>query len=304
MSLVKTLHNEIVDPNIAVSTVLLKAKILAATLDNEKFTSWLDSELNGYNKDGHPLPDYRFIDSPLLGNFQGPGGTVSDYRIPVSMLPDYMQDRCEKLSIAQSLKELESLTANHSDQLRTTWPTELVILLRNSVRFPGMELVEIYQQITTSMLERILGVVRNKFLEFLLGLQKINPDILKSEEAIGNLPPDRVQNVFNINVYGNHNVIPTQSTVGDILIQSISQDDFESLRTYLENHGVSSEDTNELQNAIQSDGQPEKEKLGGGVGGWIGGMVTKSISGAWKSTVGAATTKVLTDAIFKYYGWM
>ncbi len=304
MSLVRTLRDEIVNQNITASAVLRKAKILAASLRNDEFSAWLSAELNGYTKDGHPLPDYRIIRSPVLGHFQGFGGSsVTDFHIPVSMLPDLMREDCEKLPMGQALKELESMVETHSDQWRHTWPTEAVILARDGVRLSGgMELVEIYQRITNAMLEGVIDSVRTRFLDFLLGLQGIDAQILESEEAVNNLPAERVQNAFHINVYGDHNVIPAQSTVGDISVQTITQSDFQSLTNYLRNLGVSPDDTNELRTAIETDGNPEHGKLGSGVAKWIGGMVTKSISGAWTSSVGVAS-KVLTDALFRYYGW-
>jgi hypothetical protein len=57
-----------------------------------------------------------------------------------------------------------------------------------------------------------------------------------------------------------------------------------------------------LKDAIKDDPSPkDKERLGKGVGKWIGGMVTKASMGAWEIGVSKAG-EVLANAIAHYYG--
>lgn len=303
MSLVKQLRDEIVDSNVPPSGVLRKAKILAATLGDAELELWLSNELNGYGKDS-TLPPTRLLNSPLLGTFHGFRGSVTSFGIPLSMLPEWMRENVTELPIAQPLRELESMAASSSDTWRHTWPTEAVMVARQTVQMSGgMALVELYQPITKAMMEGVIDGTRTRFLDFLLGLQKINKEVMDSESAISNLPAEAVNTAFHVNVYGDNNVVASQSELSTISITSIKHGDFRTLRQHLASLQVPTIDIEALEGALTEDGVPqEPRKLGPRVGRWIGDMVTKSASGAWKSTIGVAS-KVLTDAVFEYYGW-
>ena len=111
MSLVRQLRDEIVNPDISASVVLRKAKILAATLNDGDLKQWLNFELNGY-PDEADLPSYRKLQAPLLGAFQGPRGSVSNYSIPLSMLPDSLKSIADSLHMGHALKELEAMASS------------------------------------------------------------------------------------------------------------------------------------------------------------------------------------------------
>jgi hypothetical protein len=78
--------------------------------------------------------------------------------------------------------------------------------------------------------------------------------------------------------------------------------DFETLRLFLANHGVSDSDLKELKEAIQSDPKPtESGGFGTNVGSWIGRMTTKAMCGTWKIAV-QTVGEVLTKGLLTYYG--
>lgn len=303
MSLVSQLRDDIVDPSIPASVVLRKAKILAATLNHADFQEWLTCELNGYSARGD-LPPYRELYTPLLGTFSGPfGSSISNYSIPVSMLPEMMHKNAQNLPMAQPLREIETLATSASDQLRHGWPAEAVLLARDNLQLTGgYVLIELYQPISQSKLEGIVDSVRTRFVDFLLGLQRLNADILESESALNDLPADKVAQTFSVTVFGNNNVIASQSTVGDISVPSVQHNDRESLKRFLARAGLSAEDLSELDTALDEDGEPEKRTMGKRMQNWTGKMLGNAVSGSWKTALTTAP-EILKEAIFRYYGW-
>lgn len=302
MSLFRILRDEIVDPNVTASSVLRKAKILAASLEHAELTQWLADELGGYKVE-ESLPSYRRLKTALLGLFSGPhGATVADYPIPITYLPDYLQLSANDLPMAHPLREVEVMIAG-GKELRHTLPTEAVLLSRDRIRLTGgFQLVEMHQPLSPALLEGIVDAVRNRFLEFLLGLQKLNPGLLKSDDAVDELPAEQVSQVFNVAIHGDHNIVTTNSAVREISIQSVQGDEFNSLSDYLRSIGVPDEDVSELEQAVDADGPRHDNGIGRHVTAWIGRALAKAVSGAWQISLTTAP-EVLREAIFRYYGW-
>jgi hypothetical protein len=303
MSLIRELRDSIVDPSVPASAVLRKAKILAATLGQSDFQNWLNHELNGYSDVGD-LPSYRKLYAALLGTFAGPSGSsVTGYLVPVSMLPEMMKRNANELPMAQPLREIETLATSAGDGLRHPLPAEAVILARDTVRLSGpYVLVELYQPINRATLEGIVDAVRTRFLDFLLGLQNISAGILESETALAELPRAQVAHIFNLTVYGNHNVIATQSPIGQISLDTVQQNDLAALMSFLRSVGLTADDTSDLEGALTQDGKRERGTIGARVRDWIGKMLAKAVGGTWKIALETAPA-ILQEAIFRYYGW-
>ena len=83
--------------------------------------------------------------------------------------------------------------------------------------------------------------------------------------------------------------------------RQIPKGDLEALLEHFRSHDVSSEDLLELEQAVLSDSPASDGDFGPKVTPWIGKMVWKAASGAWK--VGADQAAVMvTKAILRYYG--
>ena len=303
MKLVREIRDGVVDQSVSLSAILRKAKILAASLRNDEFRKWVDSELNGYEGDVE-LPSYRKLNSPVLANFSGTfGRSVSGYQLPVALLPQEFKKMAEAVLLGNPIKEIESLSAEGKEGLRHPWPTEAVMLLRDDFQLSGgYMMVEIYQPVGKAQLDGILDAVRNRLLDFLLGLQEIDPKVLDSEEAIGRIPEDTVSQIFNVTIHGSHNVMASGSGIEQHVTQHVQSYDKGTLLKTLSEIGVQKDDIASLQKAIDADGQLKEKKLGKKVMKWLGNITAKAIEGGWKAATDAAPT-LISKAIAKYYGW-
>ncbi len=84
--------------------------------------------------------------------------------------------------------------------------------------------------------------------------------------------------------------------------QAIQAGNTEALKRFLTEQGVAAADLSELEAAIAADPAPKGDQpLGRRVSTWLGKMLTKAASGAWKVGTSAAAD-VLTAALKAYYG--
>ena len=167
----------------------------------------------------------------------------------------------------------------------------------------GFVLVEASNPIARADLEAMLEAVRNRLLDLVLRLQDIDPDVLESEAALTAIPADRVRGAVSVTIYGNNNVV---AGGGDGITQTVTQgvaaQDLGSLLGHLRSLDVPEDDVEELERAIEADGDQPKERFGPRVTKWFGKMVSKSLGGTWKVALDTAP-KVLSQALLSYYGW-
>ena len=84
-------------------------------------------------------------------------------------------------------------------------------------------------------------------------------------------------------------------------VSTISKGDLEALLEHFRSHDVSSEDLLELKQAVLSESPASDGNFGPKVSSWIGKMVSKAASGAWKVGVDQAVG-IVTKAILRYNG--
>jgi hypothetical protein len=162
--------------------------------------------------------------------------------------------------------------------------------------------LECYRQIARSSLAAVADAVRNVILEWSLRLEQ--QGILG--EGMRFSPEEKAIAMTSQNIHiGSFQGIlgdVTGSTVTQHQQMTITAGDFNSLQRTLTEAGVSPDDLQALKSALDADPKPKsKDKLGPKVNGWLGAMMSKAASGAWKVTLETAG-KLLPPAIAAYYG--
>lgn len=85
MDLIQSLQQDILKPDMDISSILRKAKVLASTLNNREIKVWADSELTGYRSD-EELPEYRKFPATNMGFFINDSNTQTFNNVPISLL--------------------------------------------------------------------------------------------------------------------------------------------------------------------------------------------------------------------------
>ncbi len=302
MSLVKELLEDIQNPQMKLSSILRKAKEFASALGNEEFRKWIDSELNGYNNN-EEIPDYRQFHVESRGQFFGPFGTeLKNALIPPLSVPDQIRGFAEEFSMFQGVRSLESLLESDFNTFEIPWPANFVTLLSNRI-YKDYNCVSAWHPLARNQVEQVLDTVRNRLLEFILELQKIHPEISRSEDEISEIPKEKVQSASSILILGNQNVIAAGSQISQNIHQEMIKNDLDALLRVMRQIGVQEKDIEELKKAIEEDGpRTAPEKLGSKVAKWVGRITEKILDGSYK-TISSVTSKLIVEALFRYYGW-
>lgn len=300
-NLVEEIKNDIVNEKVSLSTALRKAKLLAFELKSDDFRKWVDSELSGYGS-AIEIPSYRKIAAQNLGIFSGPfRSRIENMMIPTYNLPDSIKEFAEEITFPEGVKELESLIQTNKTVQRK-WSAEAVILAREHIHVSGGHiLVDAWQPITKQALVGILDAVRNRLLDFLLDLQTAYPQIAEFKESLSEIPNEAVNKIFNVNVYGNHNILAAGDDFTQDVKSKVIQNDIESLFRYLRKFNIPEADLVDLNESIKSDGKRKNKQFGDKVKEWLGKMLVKATEGTWNITTQTAAA-LLTTSLQNYYG--
>ena len=302
MSLLREIQDAATNENTSLPTVLRKCRILATRLKHEGLKEWTQFELDGYPF-LKTLPDYRATFCQAFGTFFGVGGQrLKNAPIGISSIPKVARTTLLGIKFGHGIASLENMVKGaNKDVLERRWPADTYKKFGNSI-YPNMELMEAWNVIPVSFIVGILDTVRNRVLNFALEIEEQYPDA-GNVLSISTPMSSKIQHIFNTTINGSVGNFATGSeNFNQSAIMEISQGDFEGLSKFLKSLGLSNRDVKELHTAIKSDEKPKQKRVGGKVAEWLGQAVTKSAQGLLKIGSGVAS-KVLTDAIFRFYGF-
>ena len=296
MTLLDEIRSDLVNESANLSSTLRKAKILARAIGLPEFVEWVDFELSGY-PDRDSVPSYRRFRPTNLGTFAGPFQSgVNNMVLPTYNLPDTVKEFAENLFFFDGVGALE---AQASDSHQWKWPQEMVMLARNSIQMSGgMVLVDAHQPIPAHVITGVLDQVKNRLLDFVLGLQESN---VTSEDLDNRTVETQVvRNLFHINIYGDRNIVASGEQINQ-RVNTVQEGNIDSLLSFLREFNIDDDDLGELEDAVSSEPIAPDGSYGPKVRAWLGGMISKAASSTWN--VGLQTaSKVLTDALNGYYG--
>ena len=206
MTLLRQLQDDAINPTVDITTLLRKARILAARLKNKEFEQWVKYEMDGYPNET-PLPEYRVLSvnakaSLMIGYAQLPSALVM-----ASLIPEKFRVWATTTFLRSSISELASLiTSAQSHSLCCPWPQEIAVKYgasgyggRGRVR---AQCLRAWQEISPGSIVAIIETVRNRLLEFVLQIELAAPD---AGEAVGSEPPlpqETVHQIFNTYISG------------------------------------------------------------------------------------------------------
>jgi hypothetical protein len=302
MTLLRDIQNSAINSESKLSDLLRKCKVLAARLQNDVLNQWVDAELNGYSPKDN-LPAYRIIHCNAAGNLGGPfGAEMRNITIPVACLPEKWKDWAQTCYLRHPVSSLEELSKGEGDILHSDWPGNLIATVATKI-YRGYSLYAAWLIISKSDIIAILDTVRNRILNFVLEIEKENPEAGEAQPNTKPIPEEKVTQVFNMFITGN---VQNLATGSSNFIQSdhrlVLHGDFASLSSFLKSVGVTDGDIIELDKAIKEDEAVEQEKgFGEKVSSWIGKMLSKAGTAAWSISTSAAGA-LLAKAIARYYG--
>ena len=296
MSLLDEIRSDLVNESASLSNTLRKAKILASALGLPEFRDWIDFELGGY-PDRDSVPSYRRFRPINLGTFAGPFQSgVENVVLPTFDLPDTVKKFAENLIFFNGVGALEA-QASSSHQWK--WPQEMVMLAQNSIQITGdMVLVDAHQPIPSYVISGVLDQVKNRLLDFVLGLQESN--VTAGDLDNRTVEPEVARNLFHFNIYGDRNIVASGERVNQ-KVKIVQEGDIDSLLESLREFNVEDDDLSKLKDAVLAEPSATSGSYGPKVQSWLGGMISKAVTKTWNVGLENAS-KLLTDALNGYYG--
>jgi len=300
MSLLREIQEAAVSDDVGITTLLRKAKVLAARVGSDELSSWVDLELNGY-PDRALLPEYRIADVRALGTFAGPFGSgARNAPIPASCIPEGYRDWAQKAYLVLPISGYEELLKKKdAGSFQAPWPPDLIAHVAGDI-YQNMNLVTAYAEVPRAAVVTVVDGVRNRLLNYALELEKIAPDAGEGDAQASPVSKEQMSQVFHNHIYGSVGTFAAGTGISISVGTQIVTGDFATLRAGLEEVGVDEQDINALQEAIQEDG-PQQRGFGRKVADWVGGMIAKAAAGAWRVGLNTAST-VLPTLLAKYYG--
>jgi hypothetical protein len=271
MNVISEIQKEVIDSNSDVTAILRKAKVLAYQLKLNEFKEWVENELNGY-KDRATVPPYRRFRAENLGHFAGSmGTTLNNVPIPLSNIPEEYRKDYSEVVFCESIGAVERFSRDDSHgELRVNWAADILPSLYNKV-YDGYSCLQAWQLVSISQPITIINAVRDRLLSFILELQDKYPNVVEEENSFSSIPIENSRQIFNTYIIGDGNTINNPgSAFHNSQINQIAVNDLKALLECVKQLGFSTEETEELREAISSDGQQNNSEFGPKVRAWIG----------------------------------
>lgn len=304
MSLLAEIREAAVDGNSDLESLLRKCRVLAARLKHQELANWVNRELDGYSEDG-PVPPYRECHGNCYGHLFGFARTLQNCPIPETNFPEQIRDRCTNIKFYKGVAALRSMLQEIPQGQHGTFefavPPELYKLIKPKNVAGDFVLAQAWISINRDRVAAILSTIRNKILNFALEIEQEYPDAGEAAPGVVKAPKEFVNQVFHNNFYGPVANVASGQEIQQTSTITIQQGGFRTLAAFLEGQGVEKADIKDLEVAIEEDPKPTGRKFGTRVAAWMGKMVSKAATGAWKVGTDVAA-KVLTKALEQHYG--
>jgi len=300
MTLLRQIQEDATSGKVPIGTVLRRCMVLAARLDSARLEEWIRHESDGY-PDGTQVPPYRVWPLHVQGNFSGPFGSgVKNGEIPISCIPERLRKRCTTYSASESISAIEELLTQEHPIL-VPIPPDVVRFFSDRV-YQHMNCFSAWGMVPRPMLVQTVECVRNKVLDFVLEIEKLDPEAGERASGESSLSTGQVTNVFNTTIYGGAVGAVGNVKATNVNATNVNKGDISSLRSALGSSGIDEADLHEVEDALADEPRIASDgSFGPKVQSWIGKMIGKAASGAWKIGVDAAGS-LLAGALRAYYG--
>lgn len=197
--IIQSIQQDILNPNVSLANILLKAKVLAHRLHNDEFKQWVRNELDGYSEK-ELIPDYRVLEVLSFGTFANMAYMHSNQSISSFMIPEYLRDDVARIWVSEGIRAVEELS--EKDDLSAAWPGDWVAFFNyhNRGKMNTYHLVEAKRPVLGSRFSQILQTVRSRLQDFILEISDLPWNMEKD------LPPrDQIERIFQVTIYNNAN---------------------------------------------------------------------------------------------------
>jgi hypothetical protein len=309
-SLIDQIVNDLVDPAKPLSGSLLKTYVLAKRLDNQALINWVNHEMKGYIGD-EPIPSYRVAAAQVHGSVTDGRQIWHNRQLPIIGLGEEFVNMLLEHPVTEGVEAMEKnlLSLKGSDKfIGKPIGAEICHDISKNYKYKNVRVTEAWSGVGEPEYNKVYSSIRGYLLELIMNIENELVASGGKEALIQNRDNKSLQNTItnyihnmNISANGVGNVINTGDNNSFNVNNSVKPGDFSSLRESLLSKGISPEDVNELEILLNQESQRKTTELVPETAGWIGKMVSKSLTGAWQVASGTAAN-LLAPMITTYLG--
>ncbi|NTV47142.1 MAG: hypothetical protein HGB11_11615 [Chlorobiales bacterium] len=289
------------DENSSLESALLKTKVLAYRIKNDRLTDWVNSELDGYKSDEN-LPEYRIFKAQIIGTLSNRFESIQNSVIPLLHLDKGDASSLTRFALKEGISGLEYMLMESKGQnLIVRLPPEIYAYINHVTPMNGYFIEDARKEIGVQSIKYLLSAVKSRLMGFLLELEsqfEINLNISNMKEN-----KDKVSEIVNYVIYGNNNVVQSGDGNKQKVTYTITQNNIDELKKALKSAGVAETDVEELAYIVQEEKpDSEKKEFGPRAKEWVKKMTGKAVDGTWQVSI-AAAGQIVANALAKYYGF-
>lgn len=310
MTIIEQIIEELSDSSKSLTNPLLKARVIASRIGNHELEKWVNDELAGYGADN--LPNYRIARSTITCSIQQGYMVQENVPFPLMTIPREMSDEMIKFRITDSVQTLESQEReNRNGTMYKELGADMCAYITKKIIENGQRFAVTKLMVTvhTSQITQVLSVIRSRFLDFMLQLEKEVPDldeIIKNKLVTEEKVNEKVEKIYNQTIINNSGYGNTITAGNENVVTSninITKGNIKELQEVLESNNVPKEDIAEIVEIVQEESpDPSTGRFGEKVNSWINKMISKTLEGTWLISTGAAGA-LLVELLKKYYGF-
>jgi hypothetical protein len=305
MTLLGDIQDAATGTEVAVSTMLRKAQLLAARLHSEPLQGWATSELNGYGPDDE-LPSYRVYGAiPVRGQFVDQWGTSVHLPIPSQNIPqipglsEHVQDDLFRMYFREPVSAYETMLASDLQEFLSPWTDNQVAIVGPLIASADRRLLIAARIVPRTAVASLLDAIRTRLLTFTIELEREGSSVGKGVDE-GQIAPHTVNQIFYNTFHGDNAIVSAAGRDAHVAAhQQIIGVDWDALRDELEGLGVPSQELGDLESAIAED-QAAGSQESKAVHAWLGRLAMRVGTGALTLGEGVgveAITHVITKSL-------
>lgn len=309
--LIEQILNDLVDTSKPLSGALLKTYVLANRLGNSTLINWVNHEMKGYTR-RESVPKYRIASAQVHGSVTNGYQIWHNRQLPIMALDKEYIDMLLEHPVTEGVeameKNIENIKGSTTMSIGKPLPAEVCHHISQNYQDKRVRVTEAWSGIGEPEYNKVYSSIRGHLLELIMNIENELVASGSKEALIQNRTNENLQNTItnyihsmNISANGTGNVINTGDNNSFNVNNSVKPGDFSSLREALLSKGISSEDVNELEVLLNQEPQKKTTELVPETAGWIGKMVSKSLTGAWQVASGTAAN-LLAPMITTYLG--
>ena len=195
MEILQQIQSDLLDEDIALSSILRKAKVLATQLGSDELGKWVSQELDGYASD-EDLPDYRTIHTGCVGKWTNGYWLVSQHGVPMNRIAhEGLKKYLTAFPVLSGIRSVEQYAIGKDQHF--VLPADITSSVNSYVATDGYGYMEIEYAVGTHSFQQILDTVRNRLLDFVLKVDQ-SWSVQKSPP-----PKEKVNNLVSVLIHNN-----------------------------------------------------------------------------------------------------